>query len=279
MPLIIISGFPSSGKTTRALEIKKFLEEKSIQEKKNLRIHLINDESLHVSKEAYRAAVDEKKARGAHMSAVERLLTKDDIVIADGMNYIKGFRYQLYCVARAMGTTHCVVHCGVPIEEAKKWNSERSDGYDAQIFEELVTRYEEPEARNKWDSPLFMVLWSDETIPTEEIWNALVLKKAPPPNLSTVSKPVTETNYLYELDKVTQEIVNAVLEEQKSNLGSYKVVIPGTSMKVQLPARSISMAELRRLRRQFVNINKMHTVLDISRIAELFVQYLNTNFS
>jgi tRNA uridine 5-carbamoylmethylation protein Kti12 len=25
------------------------------------------------------------------------------------MNYIKGFRYQLYCVARAISTPHCVV--------------------------------------------------------------------------------------------------------------------------------------------------------------------------
>ena len=43
------------------------------------------------------------------MSAVERLVSKDDLVIADGMNYIKGFRYQLYCVARAISTPHCVV--------------------------------------------------------------------------------------------------------------------------------------------------------------------------
>ena len=54
-------------------------------------------------------AREEKKARGAMLSAVERLLTRDDIVIADGMNYIKGFRYQLYCVARGISTPHCVV--------------------------------------------------------------------------------------------------------------------------------------------------------------------------
>lgn len=54
-------------------------------------------------------AKDEKKARGSLMSAVERLVSKDDLVIADGMNYIKGFRYQLYCIARAISTPHCVV--------------------------------------------------------------------------------------------------------------------------------------------------------------------------
>lgn len=50
------------------------------------------------------------------MSAVERFLTKDDIVIVDAMNYIKGFRYQLYCLARAIGTPHCVVRDSTIIE-------------------------------------------------------------------------------------------------------------------------------------------------------------------
>jgi tRNA uridine 5-carbamoylmethylation protein Kti12 len=43
------------------------------------------------------------------MSAVKRLLSRDDIVIADGLNYIKGFRYQLYCEAKALQTPSCVV--------------------------------------------------------------------------------------------------------------------------------------------------------------------------
>jgi protein KTI12 len=55
------------------------------------------------------ASNEEKKTRGFLLAAVERLLTKEDVVIADGMNYIKGLRYQLYCVARAVGTPHCVV--------------------------------------------------------------------------------------------------------------------------------------------------------------------------
>jgi tRNA uridine 5-carbamoylmethylation protein Kti12 len=40
---------------------------------------------------------------------VKRVLSRDDIVIADGLNYIKGFRYQLNCEAKAVQTTSCVV--------------------------------------------------------------------------------------------------------------------------------------------------------------------------
>lgn len=79
-------------------------------------------------------AREEKKARGALLSAVERTLSKDDIVIADALNYIKGFRYQLYCIARAIGTPHCVVQTGVPIDIAKEWNKGRgTEGYDEKV--------------------------------------------------------------------------------------------------------------------------------------------------
>jgi len=119
MPLVILSGLPTSGKTTRAQELKTFFEtrlvaqaqdESSTVKSKDYRIHVVNDESLNLNKHtSYNTAADEKKARGALMSAVERLLSKDDIVIVDSLNYIKGFRYQLYCIARAIGTPHCVV--------------------------------------------------------------------------------------------------------------------------------------------------------------------------
>lgn len=56
-------------------------------------------------------------------------------MIADALNYIKGFRYQLYCIARAIGTPHCVVQTGVPIDLAKSWNQSRGlDGYEETMY-------------------------------------------------------------------------------------------------------------------------------------------------
>lgn len=40
---------------------------------------------------------------------VKRALGKDTFVIVDGMNYIKGWRYQLWCESKAAETTCCVV--------------------------------------------------------------------------------------------------------------------------------------------------------------------------
>jgi protein KTI12 len=49
-----------------------------------------------------------------------------------------------------------------------------------------VVRFEEPDSRTKWDSPLFVVVPEDPKLPLEEIWDSVLLKKAKPPNLSTV---------------------------------------------------------------------------------------------
>lgn len=47
-------------------------------------------------------------------------------------------------------------------------------------------RYEPPEGRNRWDSPLFTIQ-SEDILPFEEIEGALYARKAPTPNQSTQS--------------------------------------------------------------------------------------------
>ncbi|KAJ1516558.1 hypothetical protein HMI55_001957 [Coelomomyces lativittatus] len=112
MPLIILSGYPCSGKTRRAQQLQTYFESEPFQTMyptKLHSIHLINDASLNISRTMYLDPNLEKKARAAMLSAVERLLSPTTLVIVDAMNYIKGVRYQLYCIARAMSTPHCVV--------------------------------------------------------------------------------------------------------------------------------------------------------------------------
>ncbi|ORX67968.1 chromatin associated protein KTI12 [Linderina pennispora] len=196
------------------------------------------------------------------MSAVQRHLSRECIVIVDSLNYIKGFRYQLFCVAREMSTPHCVIHCAIPIEEARRINDSRQvQGYEATVFEELVMRYEEPNAATRWDSPLFTIIQHmNDPIPFDKVWDA----------------PVTGGNYLFEFDRATQEVITAVLDAQKSGVPMSEIAAPGSGTKVQMPGRNVTLAELRRLRRQFTNLNRMATP-KIDRVPELFVDYLSTN--
>jgi tRNA uridine 5-carbamoylmethylation protein Kti12 len=51
----------------------------------------------------------EKPARGALFTAMQRQMGQDTILIVDGLNYIKGFRYQMYCAAREHRLRVCTV--------------------------------------------------------------------------------------------------------------------------------------------------------------------------
>jgi len=112
--------------------------------------------------------------RGTMLAEVEKHITKDNIVIMDSLNYIKGYRYELFCRARTQRSPICMVYCNVPIETSKLWNEQREkiDSWDGLLFKELCKRFEAPNPRNRWDRPLY-TLKSDERTPLEDIKNSL----------------------------------------------------------------------------------------------------------
>ena len=60
----------------------------------------------------YNDAIDsrlEKLARATLFAAVQRHISRDTILIIDALNYVKGFRYQLYCAAREFKLRVCTV--------------------------------------------------------------------------------------------------------------------------------------------------------------------------
>ncbi|CAI9625193.1 unnamed protein product [Alternaria burnsii] len=294
MPLVLISGFPSAGKTTRAVQLKEYFESKIASSPPDartsrLKVHLINDQTLGVSRSVYHTAKAEKDARAEEYSAVKRVLSRDDIVIADGLNYIKGFRYQLYCEAKALQTPSCVLHIGTPAERCRENNKKLladkdcDGGYDDDDFENLIFRYEEPNGMTRWDSPLFIVVEQDEKPPCDQIWDAMVgsdgKMKMVKPNLATVLKPATEQNYLYELDKTTSDILAQIMVYQKDHPGEGggEIAVADIEKPIELPATPMTLPQLQRIRRQFITMNRQHS-LSKARLKEVFVDYLNAEF-
>lgn len=231
------------------------------------------------------------------------MLSDKDIVILDGANYIKGWRYQLYCEAKAVRTTHCVVHVGTSVERAREVNKERlakveevkkSGGrekeeelpYENECWENLVFRYEEPNAFARWDSPLFTVVWEDSSPPFSAIWESLIgsdnSKKTVRPNQATVLKAPSSEDYLYELDKSTQAILNKLLGWAKDHPGEgggeVDVGEGEEELVVELPGNVVGLPALQRLRRQFIALNRREAV-PRERIRGSFVGYLNDAFA
>lgn len=282
MPLVILCGFPASGKTTRSEELQKFLSECYPQKK----IHIISDHSIGVSKnEVYASSQQEREVRGLLKSSVQRLLNKDNVVILDSINYIKGFRYELYCVSKACHTTQCVIFCDASKETVIARNESRTtitisgDGsqqpYNSDVLQSLIMRFEKPSPSHRWDSPLFVVQVED-VLPLEEICASLFERKAPPPNQSTQSQPLSSTNFLYELDRVTQEVVTRIIDAQKTGIPGDFISIPSAKEQLML-TRTLTLSELQRHKRQFITYTKMHPVDDTDKLPSLFVQYLNNS--
>ncbi|WAR29383.1 KTI12-like protein [Mya arenaria] len=167
------------------------------------------------------------------------------------------------------------IFCDTNRDVASEWNMARPDEerYSQDIFDGLVQRFEEPKANNRWDSPLFVVQ-KDDALPFEAIVDALLRRKAPPPNASTLPQPLSSTNFLYELDKTTQDILGVIMESQKTSVPGDNIGIPGATDKLQF-TRSFTLAELQRTRRQFITYMKMHPVDNPGKISNMFVQYLN----
>jgi protein KTI12 len=230
------------------------------------------------------------------------VLSSKDVVILDGANYIKGWRYQLYCEAKAVRTTHAVVHVGTPVSRARAINedrlaardragagevSEEEKPYDTECWENLVFRYEEPNAMARWDSPLFTVPWDDPEPSCEAIWDAVIGseteggKKVVRPNQATVLKKVSGEDYLYELDRCTQGILNRILDWAKDHPGEgggdVGVGENNEELVVELPANPVGLPALQRLRRQFISLNRQNAV-PVKSIRGSFVGYLNDSF-
>ncbi|KAL0931022.1 elongator complex associated protein kti2 [Colletotrichum truncatum] len=346
MPLIIVSGLPTSGKTTRAKQLQAHLAKRIAAaaaepsstggSKQPYRLHYISDSTLSISREVYdldpnkvrahtrSANASEKDARAAVYGAVKRVLTDRDIVILDGMNYIKGWRYQLHCEAKAVRTPSVILQIGCGVERARGINEERlrkreeaapttetvtegeekkKDGsdedkvgdeqaYDKENWENLVFRYEEPNPMTRWDSPLFTLIWDDDEAQAskvfDDLWDAIAGtgRKVVKPNQATVQRSRDAGgDYLYVLDRETQDVVKKILDGQGDEEGG-EVKIPngGDELTVQLPGRKVGLPQLQRLRRAFVGLNRGGIGLEgvgnfsVERMRESFVGYLNGSF-
>lgn len=241
MPLIIVTGFPCSGKSQRRHELETELRAMG-------KTVVVVQDQQHTSLTSAESS-SEKIARGWLRSEVERVVDKQSFVIVDSLNYIKGFRYELYCLAKAVPTPACVLHCATSDSTCREWNKARQSAatplecsdskaeptpadsasvttttdndstaaaaatsdvaYSDEVFEALLMRYECPDSRNRWDQPLFTVE-PEEAVPVAAMVKALEGARTRQ-NKSTQKAPAKSGNFLQELDRTTQAIIKVWL--------------------------------------------------------------------
>jgi tRNA uridine 5-carbamoylmethylation protein Kti12 len=345
MPLIIICGQPCTGKSSFALQLKQHLLDNGSEQ-----VVLVNEEALRLNRQhAYSSSSNEKDLRSVIKSAVDHALSPTSFVIADSLNYIKGYRYELYCSARSLRSPHCVVWVAASELTSSSWNEQRSargeDAYDPEVMKELRKRFEAPNASNRWDCPLFKVSSAPTesvavidhsvttrlaTVSTEKPKSSWRPKKAsavpvdapspspalgrgvqdavwfsgsaadnledlscfsdvpsalqgisarlssaplPAPSCSTITPLHAQANLLYELDRTSASITQQLVAHQAESGEGVALRLPIYDRALALH-RHASVAELQRLRRQWVKINAQHPPSSIEAIGASFVDFL-----
>jgi len=117
-----------------------------------------------------------------------------------------------------------LIHTGVPSSMCEEWNKSHATSYPDQIFSELILRYEEPNPAQRWDSPLFTIIYDDVDLPIDEIWACLTNTKTKP-HQSTAQRSATSPDSLYELERGTQDVISTIAAQAQGAGGSIK--IPG----------------------------------------------------
>eukprot|EP00873_Tetraselmis_striata_P003954 jgi/Tetstr1/424218/TSEL_000149.t1 len=308
MALVVLCGHPASGKSKLAGALADALRAAGRE------VMVVGEESAALDRNvAYQDSVAEKQARGALKSAVEHAVTRSRVVIFDSLNNIKGYRYELWCIARSCGTRYCMLHCATDAATAAGWNAARAEAgepaYRPEIFEDLAGRFEAPEPRNRWDSPLFVAHPAGKaqgpsrprspqphTIRDAEssaravadVVAAVSPSAAAPsgqqgtpaaaalqPTTATSNPALAATNLLAEMDRATQEVVVAVLGS--SGASSSGAVELGEGLpRLELP-RQMTASELRRHKRDFLRLatkNQSARLRDVEVVKRLFVEYL-----
>jgi protein KTI12 len=177
MPCLIFTGHPCAGKSTLA---EKFRERALEHSSKSIqKVVIVNEQIACPDKTqlgCYESSYAEKGTRGALKSSFDRAVSSADdttLVILDSLNYIKGYRYELFCISKAAKERHGVVWVLNDVSVAREWNRQRCQQqkeqhsvdadsdictyYTDELLQELIQRYEPPDDRNRWDKPLYRV--------------------------------------------------------------------------------------------------------------------------
>lgn len=242
-------------------------------------VMIINHESLNLSRSAmYASSESEKKGRATLKSTLERFLSAKKLIIFDYLNAIKGYRYEMWCRAREVQTQHCTIYCNTPIDQCAEWNKARPEGerYSDSVFVDLCQRMETPNEEKRWDQPLFTLDGPDAELPLEAITDTLLKGKIPSINQAVIPQKMEDSNYLFELDRITQEIVRAIVERQAdaSVMVGDVLKVPHTGNTVTL-VRKIHLPELRRIQTQYLKLARIRTPDNAAGIATSFVDHLN----
>uniref|UniRef100_A0A5K3EII9 Protein KTI12 homolog n=1 Tax=Mesocestoides corti TaxID=53468 RepID=A0A5K3EII9_MESCO len=251
MPLILFCGYPCSGKSLVAAKLAEALSAR----RPDCQVEVVSEEAIARANspspadqgdpraQIFSDARLEKQLRSQIKSQADRILASKKgnsavCVLVDANNYIKGYRYELHCVAKSTRHQQAIVYCTTP-EMTCRANNSQLARYSDDLFTNLVSRFERPNPASRWDSPLYEICLPDLTLspsPAEELqqlveglcdWTIHELLQSDvkiTPNQSTIPVKAAAVDYLQTLEKATSRVIGLILTAQSQ--GDEQVSLP-----------------------------------------------------
>lgn len=263
MALINLVGIPGSGKTLLANNLQPLFKELGYD------CIIVSEPS--VEDGSFSNSKRESQARSDFKASVRRELVPGRIVIADGMNFIKGLRYELYCFAREQNLGFCCAFCDVDPSVAKERSLSR---YPPLVLNDLIGRMETPTEKNKWDKPLFVVKdANDKEMLNSIVQTALSKNTKLAPKKATAKAMGSSASLNDKIDREINEFCDELLQIQNTTPLGSKITICGASFILK---KQLNSGQLKRARREFGDRAK--TITDTSNIPQLFADSLEILF-
>lgn len=259
MSVILLCGVPGSGKTTLANNLKKELDSRGIE-------NIIVTEPQ-VEAGTFDTSANEGLGRSEFKEAILHELSSNRVLIADGMNFIKGFRYELFCSAREAKLGWCVAYCECDPEEARVRSLPRYPNEKRLV--RLIGRMEVPRESQKWDKPLFVVKDPNDPEIIAKIINSARAKSSKLIPKKATTTGVQTAHISEQTDQIINEFCSQLLKIQKSVPIGTELEICGAKVTIR---RIFNDGQLRRARREFGNRAKGLT--EEQGIVQLFADGL-----
>ncbi|VDM32960.1 unnamed protein product [Hydatigera taeniaeformis] len=292
MPLILLCGYPCSGKTVVTMMLAGLLREQNldcavevISEAAVARAISPNDSSEQDPRIAiFTNASLEKQLRSQINSTL--------CVLVDANNYIKGYRYEMYCVAKALRQQQAVVYCTTS-EATCRANNAQAARYPQELFTDLVNRFEPPNGVSRWDSPLYEICLpgangpldpedelkqSVEDLANRVIHDLLQSTVKIKPNRSTIVPKSAAADYVQVVERTVNKVISIILAAQSR--GDKKAALPNQEdVILQLPSQETwTPATLAKAKRHFFAFIRSEARLakltNEDEISVLFVRFL-----
>lgn len=174
-----------------------------------------------------------------------------------------------------------------PVTIFTSWKSAKKSSSSQSVVTQSVGTVRESDQKGVYFSGSKV---SDQTVPEEtrhesscspdmvieEIIRYFDTAVAPAPNLAT--KPVRHAGpeLLYQLDRVSQTIVQLITSHQQEHTDGTPLILKDFNSHVLTLPRYVGAQELQRLRRQFVKMNSTHPPENSIDVGGKFVEFLKT---